>query len=157
MHSPVMSQHGGIPAEARLLGYAAAAPFVILVAVMWFATSAETVAAGLGLLLTYGAIGLSFLGGVRCGLALPAYRGGARVRRIALAAMPPAVGWLALLPGPLLGLGLLICGYLIQCLWDVVSVERGRMPAWYADLRVQFTAIAVVCLIAALPRLVSAI
>ena len=71
--------------------------------------------------------------------------------------MPPAVGWLALLPGPLLGLGLLICGYMIQCLWDVVSVERGRMPTWYADLRVQFTAIAVICLIAALPRLVSAI
>jgi hypothetical protein len=152
-----MSQHVGIPAEARLLGYAAAVPFVIIVAAMWLASSAEAVAAWLGLLLTYGAIGLSFLGGVRCGLALPAYRGSARARRIALAAMPPAVGWLALLPGPLLGLGLLICGYMIQCLWDVVSVERGRLPFWYADLRVQFTAVAVACLIAALARLVSAI
>jgi hypothetical protein len=106
-------------------------------------------------LLTYGAIGLSFLGGVRCGLALPAYRGRARACRIALAAMPPAVGWLALLPGPLLGLGLLICGYMIQCLWDVLSAEAGRLPHWYADLRVQFTAIAVGCLIAGLVRIVA--
>jgi hypothetical protein len=69
--------------------------------------------------------------------------------------MPPAVGWLALLPGPLLGLGLLICGYMIQCLWDVLSAEAGRLPPWYADLRVQFTAIAVGCLIAGLARIVA--
>jgi hypothetical protein len=155
MHSRVMSESGSIPAEARLLGYGAAVPFVVAAAAMWLASSGDAVGAFLTLLLTYGAVGLSFLGGVRCGLALPAYRGSARARRIALAVMPPAVGWLALLPGPLLGLGLLICGYMIQCLWDVLSAEAGRLPPWYADLRVQFTAIAVGCLIAGLARIVT--
>lgn len=153
MHSQTMTDSGAIPAEARLLGYAATVPFVFAVVAMWIASSGEAVSAFLDMLLTYGAIGLSFLGGVRCGLALPAYRGKARACRIALASLPPAAGWLALLPGPLLGLGLLVCGYMVQCLWDVLSVERGRLPAWYADLRVQFTAVAVGCLIAALTRL----
>src|SRR5690606_13137226 len=96
----------------------------------------------------------SLLGGAHCGLVLPAYNGKARAGLVALAALPPTAGWLALLPGPVVGLRLLICGPMLQCLWDALSVARGRLPACYARLRVQFTVVAVACLIIALARLI---
>jgi hypothetical protein len=53
----------------------------------------------------------------------------------------------------LLGIGLLISGFLMQALWDVTSVEAGRLPAWFGKLRMGLTAGAVIALIAMLVSL----
>ena len=45
---------------------------------------------------------------------------------------------------------LLIAGFLMQALWDVTSVEAGRLPRWFGKLRMILTAGAVVSLIATL-------
>ena len=47
-------------------------------------------------------------------------------------------------------LALLIAGFLMQGLWDVMSVDAGRLPAWFGRLRMILTAGAVVSLVAAL-------
>ena len=62
-------------------------------------------------------------------------------------------GFAALLLPPVLGLILLIAGFLMQALWDVLSVEAGRLPQWFGRLRMILTAGAVMSLIAILLRL----
>jgi hypothetical protein len=47
-------------------------------------------------------------------------------------------------------LALLIAGFLMQALWDVTSVEGGRLPQWFGKLRMLLTAGAVVSLVVAL-------
>jgi hypothetical protein len=42
----------------------------------------------------------------------------------------------------------------MQALWDVTSVEAGRLPSWFGKLRMLLTAGAVVSLIAALVAVV---
>lgn len=146
----------GIPAEAQAIGYGAVLPLVAGAAAIWLATTPAMVEAVLGMLRAYGALALAFLGGVRWGLAVGRDTRDDRLPQFVLSSMPPAVGWLALLPGPVVGLGLLICGLAVQCLWDVLSTGRGEMPGWYAGLRLRITAVAVACLVAALVRLIVA-
>jgi hypothetical protein len=47
-------------------------------------------------------------------------------------------------------LALLIAGFLVQGLWDVMSVDSGRLPGWFGRLRMILTAGVVVALVAAL-------
>ena len=64
-----------IPGVARLLGYAGLLPFLLTAALMWFATDAGIAATAHKMLIAYGAIILSFLGGIRWGLCIgPARR-----------------------------------------------------------------------------------
>ena len=51
------------------------------------------------------------------------------------------------------GLALLVAGFLMQGLWDVMSVDAGRLPGWFGRLRMILTAGAVVSLVAALVSL----
>lgn len=84
-------------------------------------------------LATYAAIILSFLGGIRWGLAVAAGR--SEARDYAIAVVPSLVGW-ALLAAPepwrLAGLGfvLLALGPL-----DLGLVRSGLAPAWFGRLR----------------------
>ena len=59
-------------------------------------------------------------------------------------------GLAAIFIPPVPALTLLIAGFLMQALWDVTSVEAGRLPAWFGKLRMLLTAGAVISLIAAL-------
>ena len=47
-------------------------------------------------------------------------------------------------------LALLIAGFLMQGLWDVMSVDAGRLPSWFGRLRMILTGGAVISLVAAL-------
>ena len=62
-------------------------------------------------------------------------------------------GFAALFLPPVLGFSLLIAGFLMQALWDVLSVEAGNLPPWFGKLRMILTAGAVVALLALLLRL----
>ena len=144
-----------IPGLARLLGYAGVLPFLLTAVLIWFAGDAGVAAAAHRMLMAYGAVILSFLGGVRWGLCIGPLTGPDRNRELGLSVLPPLVAWVAFLPGPILALGILVTGFIVQCLWDVMSAEQGRLPRWYATLRLQLTAVAVVCLLAGIARLIA--
>lgn len=144
-----------MPVAAALLGWAGAAPFAFFAIAQWlpppFLSAPSAFSGGLA----YGAVILSFLGGVRWGNALGI--GGGRHRSIALAlsVLPALAGWTALALPPLLGVGLLIAGFLLQGQWDVMAADQGRLPGWFGKLRMLLTAAAVVSLLAMLLRLVT--
>jgi hypothetical protein len=46
-----------------------------------------------------------------------------------------------------------VVGLLAQALWDQMGADTGRMPLWYARLRMVLTSLAVMPLLAVLARL----
>lgn len=91
--------------------------------------------------LAYGAVILSFLGGVRWGLALLLAREEARDARFALSVVPSLIGWVAILLPAFPALVLLAVAFAAQGAWDVGDAEDDGAPHWFAHLRTLLTAI----------------
>jgi hypothetical protein len=125
-------------------------PFALAALSQWMEIPALPGGLGHYVGLAYGALVLSFLGGVRWGAAI----GDARAAELTLSAFPVLAGWLALLLPAILGVSLLIAGFLTQALWDAIAVERGRLPRWYGRFCAALTAGAVLALLALLARLI---
>jgi hypothetical protein len=136
------------PAPAVVLGLAGVIPFAAgALGSFWagaiggFATTA---------LLAYGAVILSFLGGIHWGLAIG--QGDPSYRHLGVGVVPSLVGWVALLLGAAAGLLLLAAAFVAVLGLDVQLTRDGTAPAWFPRLRTALTAAAVVCLLlAALP------
>jgi hypothetical protein len=47
-----------------------------------------------------------------------------------------------------IGVSVLIAGLLTQALWDQMCADRGRLPVWFARLRMVLTSLAVLPLLA---------
>ena len=139
-----------IPNTALWLGLAGAVPFVASALGSWLDPDLARRGIWLTLGLAYGAIILSFLGGIRWGVTLSAPL---RERELALSVLPSLAGWAALILPSAIGVCLLIGGFLMQALWDVTSVHTGRLPQWFGRLRMILTTIVVVSLLAILGKL----
>jgi len=143
-----------VPATALALGLAGLVPFAVGAASLWTPLPILTADLGLKLVTIYGAIILSFLGGIRWGTAIGPYDGRRQGLEFTTSVLGPLAGVAAAFLPAVPGLTLLIAGFLLQALWDVTSVESGRLPQWFGRLRMVLTAGAVVSLIAALVALV---
>ena len=139
-----------IPAMALFLGLAGLIPFAAGALALWSPLPVLDDALGLNLVIGYGALILSFLGGIRWGTALGAGGTGRQSGELAASVLGSLAGLAAILIPSVPALTLLIAGFLMQALWDVTSVEAGRLPAWFGRLRMILTAGAVISLIATL-------
>lgn len=142
-----------IPATALLLGLAGLIPFVAGAAAQWRPIPLLDAEGGLKLVVIYGAIILSFLGGIRWGTAIGPYDTGRQGTEFSASVLGSLAGLAAAFLPAIPGLALLIAGFLMQGLWDVMSVDSGRLPAWFGRLRMILTAGAVISLVAALVSL----
>ena len=139
-----------IPSAALLLGLAGLIPFAAGAASQGVALPLLTPEPGLKLIIAYGAIILSFLGGIRWGTAIGPYDSRRQGLEFTASVLGSLAGLAAIFIPPVPALTLLISGFLMQGLWDVTSVEAGRLPSWFGKLRMLLTAGAVISLIAAL-------
>ena len=143
----VSGAYSSIPPAALGLGLAGALPF-------WFAAGAFlsggpiTAMQALSVAVAYGAVILSFLGGVRGGAARGPIDENRRMREFTLSVIPSLAGFAAFFTPPHLGLSILISGFLLQALWDVTSADTGLLPGWFGRLR------AILTLAATLPLVV---
>jgi hypothetical protein len=135
---------------ATRLGYAGLVPAAILA--LWLfgipddhAWRAQTIA----LLTGYAAVVLSYLGGIRWGIALtgPGEEDTANV--FALSVLPALGGWAALFIPPPYSFVLLAVAFAAHGAWDTLSAQGGAMPDWFARLRMQLTAGIVVTMVVA--------
>jgi hypothetical protein len=112
-------------------------------------------------IIAYGAVVLSFLGGVHWGLALePApsviVPGQAATdnKRLALGVLPSLIGWAALLvplvSSPLIAIVLLILGFALTILVEAQAQRRGAIPEGYMALRWVLSAVVLLCLVVVL-------
>lgn len=140
-----------VPGPAWWLGHAGLIPFVagalLLTAVAFnFANPASAGHVALALVV-YGAVILSFLGGVRWGTAMA--RQETAAMPYALSVVPSLLGWGAALLAPPLALVVLATGVFVQGLIDVGDVHAGRLPAWYAVLRRRLSIVVTAALLVA--------
>jgi hypothetical protein len=139
-----------IPTTALVLGLAGLIPFVAGALSQWMALPLMPRSYGLSVIVVYGAIILSFLGGIRWGTALGPYDARRQAMEFSASVAGSLAGLVAVFLAPVASLTLLIAGFLVQGLWDVTSVEAGRLPPWFGRLRMILTAGAVLSLVAAL-------
>lgn len=101
------------------------------------------------LLKTYGALVLSFLGGIRFGLAVAADRP-ERGAELTLAILPALAAWIALWLGEPHSFALLAVAFAAQGAWDSFAAHRGHAPAWFGRMRIKLTVLVVIAMVLAL-------
>ena len=90
--------------------------------------------------IAYGAVILSFLGGIRWGDAV--LKGPAATLFISV--LPSLAGFAALLINNFNGAMILIAGFALQAVWDFFA--PGTLPKWFIHLRMLVSAIVIACL-----------
>lgn len=126
----------GVPPPAAFLGLAGVLPFAAA-ALVSFQPGATGHWATFALL-AYGAVILSFLGGIHWGLALARYTT-PNFRELGIGVLPSLVGWAGLLTGGSAGLIMLVAGFLGVLAVDIDLACDGRAPAWFGRLRAVLT------------------
>ena len=139
------------PAKSRMLwilGLSGLIPFVVMSGLLAYAGTAFIAFDLLVKALSgYGAVILSFLGGIRWGASL--MRASRGRLTLALSVLPSLFAWICLfLPVPWLFAALGI-GFLAQGVWDVTAIQRGKLPEAFRTLRIVLTAVVVLCMIVA--------
>ena len=142
------AEAGDVQRRARLLGHAGLVPFVLLS--LWlYGIPADhpwhTITTAL--LVAYSAVTLSFLGGIRWGIAMQTREDGARA--LAPSLVPALVGWLAPFVLQPYCFAILAVAYAAQGAWDSLSTGNGTLPEWYGRMRMRLTVVAVATLVLA--------
>jgi hypothetical protein len=139
-----------VPLPAFILGFLGAVPFVglALLAVLAGPLGSATVEAwALVSLLAYGAIILSFMGGVHWGWAMAAEE--PSFERLGLSVVPALLGWGGYLFGGSIGFLVIAAGFAALLWLDLRAITEGRAASWYRRLRWPLTVIVVGCLVVA--------
>lgn len=138
-----------VPPAARSLGALGAIPFVILALAGPFLEASFQERAHFALA-AYGAVILSFLGGIHWGLAIagasPAERRGITFARLGASVIPSLVGWGALLLSGPVGTLVLAASFSGLILFDWHVSRKAQTPAWYPKLRWPLTIVVVASL-----------
>ena len=136
-----------IPNSARWLGLLGLLPFLGLTAMHVLEMETDLLAPGLALR-AYGAVILSFIGGIQWGLGIRLSDGNARSRQglsgmLVMSVIPSLIAWAGLLAPETLGFGLLIAGFGLVLAVDMRAVRAGMAPSWYPRLRYPLTAVVI--------------
>lgn len=134
------------PRIVAWLGYGGLIPFVALAALTCI--DRERGAYWHGDLCIYGALILSFVGALHWGFAMQLGNISASQRNFVFAwsVVPCLIAFAALVERSVLGDILLVSGFVLHYLQDRRLDAIAGLPAWYLPLRLQLTAVAVVCL-----------
>lgn len=157
MTNPMQRQ--GIPTPALMLGLAGLLPFAISAMLALNPPTAALLLPapvlaviehpdhfGIRALGAYGAVILSFLGGVRWGRLIAGESQLDQWMPLTLSVVPSLIAWPALLLADVAMLIMLIAGFVFQYVLDVRAVKSGHLPFWFGKLRLLLTSVAVCCL-----------
>ena len=137
----------GMPFSSAIFGGLGVIPFAIGAVL---ANIDDTAATGQWLIIGYGAVILSFLGGIQWGVGLAVSPRAWLPYSVAI--IISLTGWAAMLLPPLWGLALLASGFVAAFVYDAISAGIFRLPGWFMGLRSLLTVCVVGCLaLAALP------
>lgn len=130
----------GHPTAAAWMGYLGLLPFFIAGLGLWVGPSWLG-----GWLTAYGAVILAFVGAIHWGVAMSQRNPAAE--SFYASVLPALVGWVALLVPRLIGLPILIAGFVAWRVWEH-RVGQASMPRWFRRLRTVLTVGAVLGLTA---------
>ena len=142
-----MAKSAAVPLPALLLGISGLLPFLASVIAIFLDDGLYDEMARIALV-GYGAVILSFLGGIRWGVVLKERSKTKMSTPLLLSIVPSLIAWCALLVNSILGTLILILGFGGQYLYDRASSNQGQLPRWYGRLRLWLSS-AVLLLLAA--------
>lgn len=157
---PIRRMLTEVPRPALVLGLAGLIPFAACAIAVWTSSPIVQVE-GVGLLLTYAAVILTFLGGVHWGRALAGKHAGEHAEersgdlnwmRLGWSVTPSLIAWIALRMSPGFTIIVFIAAFAVAFLVDRHAVRAGFFPDWYLPLRKVLTLGVMACLIATLAR-----
>ncbi|WP_419906743.1 DUF3429 domain-containing protein [Hoeflea sp.] len=144
------ADRNSVPWAAKWLGglglipFAACALASVLAPPQWSDSASQW-------LVFYGAVILSFLGGIQWGMAIRTEGGpdgsGPSASDLALSVVPALLGWFALLVPAGYALVILAVAFASVLAVDLMTTRNRRAPDWYPKLRWPLTVIAIVTLI----------
>lgn len=147
-----MSREKTIPPAALMLGAAGIIPFLACTIGLLAGLTLPLLGGGARLtqaLVVYGVAILSFLGGVRWGIAIGYEDAGKARRDYIIAVVPALVGWFAALLSPTAALWTLCVAFILLAILDYGLYCREVAPEWYGRLRLWLSAAVAVLLGAA--------
>lgn len=139
-----------VPVPALYFGLAGLLPFVLSAIACWLVPEAGRLFGAVTpefILCAYGAVILSFLGGIRWGVAM---QHGSLINDwvvVGLAMVPSLLAWPALLLSPSVGIPMVVVGLLLQYAIDYQSSKAALTPQWFLPLRTVLTLGAVLSLL----------
>ena len=140
-----MDADNNVPPSAAWLGGLGALPFIGLAGAAPFLDSAPRMFV-VHALAAYGAVILSFLGGVHWGLAIGSRSNGGDQdlqTKLIVSVIPSLAAWVALLFPQRNGL-LILATSIAAMLWvDLRATRAGDAPQWYPKLRIPLTCVVV--------------
>ena len=134
------------PHTPRLLGYLGLIPFIALAGISAFGPAGWHSQA-LTALVAYGALILSFLGGITWGIAVRENHSDQRLYLISM--VPFFMAWAALLLPGWAGIWLLVLAFIVALVNDYTVSRMSMTPAWFRTMRTILTVVVVVCLVVA--------
>lgn len=148
-----------IPTAALALGLGGVIPFAGCALMLWFPSLLPSSLFGsestdvTRAMLAYGAVILSFLGGIRWGAHMLQGQQAANVRLMGMSVLPSLLAWVALLVNTKWGFSLLLAGIIGQWFVDRNATSNGLLPNWFGKLRLLLTVAVAASLALALGRL----
>jgi len=141
--------HELIPSAAKTLGALGAVPFIILALASPFLEAPYQERTDFALT-AYGAVILSFLGGIHWGLVIsddgPVLNDGAIFARRTISVIPSLVGWGALLLSRPSGQLILAAAFFALLLFDLHAGRKTQTLTWYPKLRLPLTIVVIASL-----------
>ena len=131
-----------VPPMPRLLGLLGLIPFLIGGLGVWVEALGDLRFALPILVLAYGALIASFLGGVRWGAAMQNNKADSQSRHLVMAIVPSLIALVAFMLPITQAFGLLIVLFTAQAVLDVTASDNGDLMAWYKPLRIWLSLIA---------------
>lgn len=144
-----MQLSAGLKDRAWQLAVAGAVPFILLAgAAFVLGHKHPTFGVAVDALRAYGAVILSFLGGIRWGIAIadPAHQN----RDLLLSVAAAFAAWIAFFLPPASGIILLLVAFSAQGAWDSLSFHHRGDRHWFARLRIVMTCVVAASLLVAL-------
>ena len=132
-----------IPKPALVTGLLGLLPFISLGAII-VDQAPDVRGEILAALLAYGAVILSFLGGVRWGVAISGSSQAPLTSQLCISVIPSLVGWVAILIEKQAGLLVLTVAFSLMLLIDFLVPGA---PAWYLPLRMLLSITVMACLL----------
>ena len=126
---------------ARWLGYGGLLPFVVPALLVALLPAGEWQTLAARVLLAYGAVILSFLGGIVWGLSLrhPSLTPSLAAREFIYSVCPSLLGWVALLLPLRAGAALLAASVCAAFVHDALVARLHELPRWFLSLRLQLS------------------
>lgn len=133
---------------AWVLSLAGALPLLTLsLALLWLDSVNPLEAIAVDAMKTYGAVILSFLGGIRWGMALRNATSDDTHMRLIVSVVPSLAGWFSLLlPIPYV-FAVQALAFAAQGAWDSFAGQKGEVQLWFVKLRMTLTFIVASCMI----------